>query len=627
MKRFLCLLLMLSLALPFGMVTAEEKMFTAGTYEGVGATERGDVKVSVTVDEGKILSVEVTEHKETPGIADPALEQIPALIVEKQTVALDAITGCTQTCDAILAGAKAALLASGASEEAITKAPEADAAVEFETEEKTADVIVIGAGGAGLTAAVEVLRAGGSVLVVDKMPSFGGNTIAAGSALNAAYTDIQKNGTMAASGLEAVKAQLALPAKDEHMARWQASVQKDLDAYIAEGRTNVFDSPDLHKLQTYVGGDYVANPKLVEILGDGAKNALSFLETLGMKWSPEITTAVGATWPRSHQPQRVFGPLGSDFVVPQYDYVVKNGGEVVTDHKVEHILIENGRAVGVSGTTTAGQPFTYTANKSVILATGGFGANVEMRMKYNKHWANLDETVPTTNLPSATGDGIVMAEEINANLIGMEWIQMVTGGGNFNASIANNMYINAEGNRFVAEDSRRDVLSGAVLEQTDSFFWFLSDAHTTEDIQHGVSMDGRKIEDIVAAGGVVKADTLEELAEKMQVNPDNLKAAVEAFNKAVSGEAEDALGRKVFEYPFDKAPYYAGKGRAMVHHTMGGVEINELCQVLNTAGEVIPGLFAAGEVTGGIHGGNRLGGNAIADIIVFGQIAGQQAMK
>ena len=627
MKRILSILLILCLAMPFGFAAAEEKTFTPGTYEGVGTTGRGEVKVSVTVDENSILSVEVTQHNETPTISDPAFERIPAQIKEKQTVALDTIAGCTETCEAILAGAKAALLASGASEEAITKAPAEEDAVNLETEEKTADVVIIGAGGAGLTAAVEVLRAGGSVLVVEKMPNVGGNTIAAGSALNAAYTDIQKAGTMSASALEYVKEQLALPAHDEYMARWQASVQKDLDAYIAEGSTKVFDSPDLHKLQTYIGGDYIANPKLIEILADGAKNALSFLENLGMKWSPEITTAVGATWPRSHQPQRVFGPKGSDFVLPQYEYVTKNGGEVVLEHKVEHILIENGRAVGVSGTTASGQPFTYKANKSVILATGGFGANVEMRMKYNKHWANLDETVPTTNLPCATGDGIVMAEEIGVNLIGLEWIQLVTGGGGFSASIANNMYINAEGNRFVAEDSRRDVLSGAVLEQTDSFFWFLSDAHTTEDIQHGVSYTGQKIEDIVAAGGAFKADTLEELAEKIGVDSENLKAAVDAFNKAVKGEAEDPLGRKVFEFPFDKPPYYAGKGRAMVHHTMGGVEINEFCQVLNTKGEIIPGLLAAGEVTGGIHGGNRLGGNAIADIIIFGQIAGQQAMK
>ncbi len=627
MRRILCLLLVLCLSLPLTLAASGESVFTPGTYEGAAAGYGGDVTVSVTVDEKNILAVEVTAAGETPGISDPAIDKLPALIVEKQTIALDTVAGCTFTSSAILEAAKAALLSSGASVEAITLAPAEDAPASLETEERTADVIVIGAGGAGLTAAVEVLRAGGSVLVVDKMSSYGGNTIAAGGALNAAYTDIQKAGSMAASGLDYVKAQLALPPHDEYMARWQESVQKDLDAYLAEGRTNVFDSPDLHKLQTYVGGDYVANPKLVEILGNGAKDSLSFLEDLGMKWSPEITTAVGATWARSHQPQRVFGPKGSDFVIPQYEFVVKNGGEVILEHKVEHILMDNGRAVGVSGTTSAGQPFTYTANKSVILATGGFGANVEMRMRYNRHWANLDETVPTTNLPSATGDGIVMAEEIAANLIGMEWIQLVTGGGGFSASIANNLYLNAEGNRFVAEDSRRDVLSGAVLEQPGSFFWFLSDAHTAEDIQHGVSYDGRKIEDIVASGGVIKADTLEELAEKIGADPENVKAAVDAFNKAVKGEAADPLGRRVFEFPFDKAPYYAGRGLAMVHHTMGGVEINELCQVLSTAGEVIPGLYAAGEVTGGIHGGNRLGGNAIADIIIFGQIAGQQAMK
>lgn len=219
-------------------------------------------------------------------------------------------------------------------------------------------------------------------------------------------------------------------------------------------------------------------------------------------------------------------------------------------------------------------------------------------------------------------------EGVGASLYGMEWIQMVTGGnGSISASVANNMYINAEGNRFVAEDERRDVLSGAMLAQTGSFAWLLSDAKTAWDIQGGKTYNGQSIEDWVASGRLVEANSIEELAEKIDVPAENLQAAIDAFNKAVTGEEADPLGRKVFQYTFDKAPYYAGTVQAKVHHTMGGVEINTNAEVLDTEGNVIPGFYACGEVTGGIHGANRLGGNAIADIVVFGQIAGQNAMK
>ena len=158
--------------------------------------------------------------------------------------------------------------------------------------------------------------------------------------------------------------------------------------------------------------------------------------------------------------------------------------------------MEDGRVVGAKGTANDGTPFEYRANKSVILATGGFGANVEMRQRFNKHWANLDENVPTSNMPCATGDGLALAENVGANLIGVEWIQMVTGSSSagVTASIANNFYVNANGERFVAEDSRRDVLSGAVLEQPGSFFWLMVDTKTMWDLMGGKHYNGKTVE-------------------------------------------------------------------------------------------------------------------------------------
>jgi len=617
----------ISLILSLAMLLSLSSLVMAETFEGEAEGYGGNLKVAVTIEDGKVTNIEVLESLETAGISDPAFERVPQAIIDNQSVAVDTVGGCTLTSNALIEAVTAAWLASGASLEDISKEVAVEAG-EKELETKTADVVIIGAGGSGMTAAVEVLRAGGSVLLIDKMPSIGGNTIAAGSALNAAGSEIQKTGTMAASSIEAVEELLALEAKNDDMKRWQESIRKDLDAYIASGENYVFDTVDLHKLQTYVGGDYVANTALLDVFGDGAPGALDYLEELGMEWQPRITAAVGATWQRSHQPARVFGGAGSDFVLPQYNFVKENGGEFALEHKADELIVEDGRVVGVKGAANDGTPFEFRANKGVILATGGFGANVEMRQKYNTFWATLDESVPTTNQPCATGDGIEMALAVGANLVGMEWIQIIpSGDASLSASVANEMYINNEGKRFVAEDERRDVLSGAILQQPDTFCWKISSGYSVDDIQQGYDYKGNKIVDLVTAGKGYLGDTVEELANEIGVDAENLKAEVETFNKAFNGEIEDPFGRKLYEYPMDKGPYYATLCYAKVHHTMGGVEINTNCEVLDTDGNPIPGLFACGEVTGGIHGGNRLGGNAIADIIVFGQIAGKNAVK
>jgi len=625
MKKILSLVM--CLAMLFAL-SSSAMAFNAGTYEGEAQSFGGPLKVAVTVSETAIEKIEVISHGDTQGISDAAYAKVPEAIIAGQSVAVDTVAGCTVSSKGIIDAVTAALLASGATEEEITKEVVAAEAVPAELEEKTADVVIIGAGGAGMTAAVEVLRAGGSVIVVDKMPSVGGNTIAAGSALNASGTAIQKNGTMTETGIAAVEEKLALEPKNDDMKRWQESVRKDMDAYLASGENYVFDSTDLHKLQTFTDGDYLGKTEMIEILCNGAPEAIKFLEELGMQWKPTITAAVGATWTRSHQPANIFGGAGNDFVFPQVEYVKANGGEIILEHKAEELIVEDDRVVGVKGMANDGTPFEYRANKSVIMATGGFSANVEMRQKYNKHWATLDESLGTTNQPCATGDGIAMADAIGANLVGMEWIQLLTGANSkLNASIDNSIFVNKNGERFVAEDARRDVLASTALSQEDATYWYIYDAHTAWDVQGGYTSDGAKIEDLVADGKIVEAQTVEDLAAQLGVNADNLQKAIDQFNKAAFGEQEDVFGRQVYQYPLDKAPYYACTGFINVHHTMGGIEINEQAQVLDVNGNVIPGFFAAGEVTGGIHGGNRLGGNAIADIVVFGRIAGQNAMK
>ncbi len=630
-KRILCLALsaVMVLAVLAGCGASQnqpqaEALFKPGKYTGEGQGYGGVIQMEVEVDANSILSVKALSHSETPGVSDAAFNTIPDKVVETQSVLVDTVSGCTVSSAGILEAIKAALAQTVTDMSKLEKVVQG--VVSGELIAKEADVVIIGAGGAGMSAAVEAIRAGSSVIVIEKMPSVGGNTILAGSAYNAAEPELQKNFKMSKQELERIEALIALEPKDDMMKSWQESLKKDIDAYKAAGSDYLYDSPALHKLQTYMDGDYVANPALLDIMGDKALEGCKFLSELGTEWVDGINAAVGATWKRSHTPTTKYGAQGAGFVLPQVEYTQKNGGEIMLNAKAEELMMDDGRCVGVKGKTTEGQPFEVKAKKNVILATGGFGANVEMRQKYNKHWPTLDASIGTTNHVGATGDGIVMAEAIGANLVGMEWIQMLPtyGKGVFTAYIENQLYINKEGKRFVKEDGRRDELSKAVLAQTDAQLYILSDANTVKD---GMTVNGVNVDkDRVGNGYVFKADTLEDLAKQINVPYEALKASVDEFNNALK-TGNDPHGRTVFDKEFGTAPFYAGLTNPMVHHTMGGVEINTSTQVLDKNGNVIPGLYAAGEVTGGIHGGNRLGGNAIADITVFGRIAGQNASK
>ncbi len=625
-KRLGLILCLFIIASVFSVVGAAQtvNLFQPGTYTGEGTGYGGTIKVEVTVNDSEILEINVLEHEETPVISDAAFQIIPARILEHQTLAVDTVSGATLSSNGVIEAVTVALSKTAIDMDKLNK-PIQKKTTSGQKIEKTADVVIIGSGGAGMSAAVEAIKSGRTVIIIEKQSAIGGNTLLAGSAMNAANPVEQAKQPMSEAELNTIRGLLAIEPKDDFVREWQDTLRKELDTYIAAGSSYLFDSPSLHKLQTYVDGDYVANPRLVNILGDRGQESINFLSTLGAKWNSVIQAAVGATWKRSHTPTTDLGTRGASFVLPQANFVEQNGGTIMLDSRAEQLIMGNGRCVGVVGTTSNGQPFQVNANKGVIIATGGFGANVEMRMKFNKHWATLDESVPTTNGPQATGDGIVMAEAVGANLVGMEWIQLIPtyGPGVFTPYIENQIYVNKEGNRFVAEDGRRDVLSGAVLKQTDAKLFIISDANTVKD---GMTTTGVNVDSRLSNGYLWKADTLEELAAVSGIPYQNLKKSVEQFNNSVRN-GNDPFGRTVFDKEFGVAPFYAGITGPMVHHTMGGIEISENAEVLDANGNVIPGLFAAGEVTGGIHGANRLGGNAITDIVVFGRIAGQSASK
>ncbi len=586
MKRFIANLLILASLL--ALAGCGSKNFEAGTYQGAAPGIHGkDVVVEVTVDSKEIKDIKILENHETPGLSDAAFDRIPAAIIAQQDLNVDTVGGATYSSNAIIGAVTMALESAGADLAKLTAGKKAEAdTVAAATEVFNADVVIIGAGGAGLSAAVSAHQNGSTVIVLEKMPQVGGNTIISGSAYNAVDPSRQEP-----EGIE--------------------------------------DSIDKHYEQTFNGGDKLGTPVMVRTLVENSYPTLQWLESLGMEFKPHVFTVLGGLWPRAHKPVM---PLGTGYIKTYMDYIDAHSDEItiLTDTKVNEVYLEEGRAEVVNATGPKGT-VVAAGHKAVILATGGFGADIEKREKYNTMWPSL-KNIGTTNHPGATGDGLAIAEKIGAELIGLENIQLlpmgdpVTGSlsGNIEQAVENRIFINKEGKRFVDEGERRDVMTRALFDQTDEFMWIVLDAHNypTMDTKNNFN---ESIQELVDQDRALMADSLEELAQKMDVPAAELVAAVEEFNAAVETGGPDAFGRTLFEHKIDTPPYFAGGRKPTVHHTMGGIRINENAQVLDKDGNIIPGLYAAGETTGGIHGANRLGGNALVDINVFGKIAGANA--
>ncbi|WP_026893770.1 flavocytochrome c [Clostridiisalibacter paucivorans] len=553
--------------------------FNAGTYMGEAQGHNGTLKVEVVLSEDKIEEVNVVEHSETPQISDVPLNQIPETIVKNQSLAVDTISGATVTSDAVLTAVTKALEGAGVEISALSQTVSNESTEPKEMISKSADVVVIGGGGAGLSAAVAAGENGGKVILIEKMPMLGGNTIRSGGAYNSADPERQKE-----QGIE--------------------------------------DSIDKHFKQTYEGGDKAGDSKLVKIMVENGLDGKHWLESYGMEFRNEIGSVVGSLWPRTHQAVK---PAGTGYIETLEKAAKEYGVEIITNVKAKEIIKdESGRVIGVKAENVLDKtPMEIMGEKGVILASGGFAANVEMRTKYVP---SLTADKPTTNHPGATGDGIVMAEDVGAQLVGMEHIQLLPMAIELvgpTINVENSIFVNKEGKRFINEDNRRDKLCEAILAQTDGQYYMINDSQV---ITGPNNETGQNIEELIEEGIIVKADTIEDLAQKINIESNVLKDTVDKFNKSVD-EQKDEFGRKLWKNKVEKAPFYATLRYPAVHHTMGGVKINEKTQVLDANDEIIPGFYAAGEITGGIHGTNRLGGNALLDIVVFGRISGENIMN
>ncbi|MDR1210809.1 MAG: FAD-dependent oxidoreductase [Spirochaetaceae bacterium] len=597
--------------------------FKAGAYMATANGHNGPLTVETTFSDTAILDVKIVSQMETPGVQQ-VINIVPQAIVAQQSLAVDTVTGASFCGRAVIAAVTDCVIQAGGDVELLNRKLEKQPARDQSYE---ADVVIIGAGGAGLAAAVSAHQNGASVIVLEKLGLVGGSTIFSGGAYNAADPEQEAQIRMTANNRAAVQELLNKQPYDGFEADLQKNVSEQFAAHQASGATGLFDSPEWHMLQTYNGGDYEGIPELIQVLCQNSLDNYRWMASLGAGWSETLGAATGSLWQRSHYGTNDF-PEGAHSVIPYKNYIDNNNGvDIHFDTRATDLITRNGRVVGVKAVRN-GAVMTYTARKGLVMATGGFGANIEMRQQYNILWDNLDSNIGSSGQrPAAQGDGIIMGQAVGAQLEDMGLIQLHPSGelgtglmnGDPRTSGLNRIFVNNEGNRFVAEDARRDDMIRAIYRQPGSFMWVVADA-----TRYDPDKDPMKRE--VEMGKTLQGATIEELAQKMGADPANLQKAFDDYNAGVDG-APDPLGLRTYGRKMGNPPFYAAKRAPTVHHTMGGLRIDAQARVLGVDNRPIPGFYAAGEVTGGVHGANRLGGNALADISVYGKIAGQNAAQ
>lgn len=567
LKKFLSIFL--GILVLFVSCEKKEPLLRDGTFIGKSDGRNGPIEVAVTIKNGKIVDAEVIKDFESPNIADIAKQTIISQFLEEgSTATLDAVSGATITSNALFDAIDEALAISQGTKKA---------AIIYKDSEY--DIVIIGAGGAGLTAATEASSKGAKVLVLEKMGIIGGNTNYSTGGINASYTKEQQ-------------------------------------------RLGIKDSKEVFFNDTMKGGQYLNDPELVKTLVENSADMVEWLQSpmIGADLS-DVGAFGGATNKRIHRPKG--GQVIGAHLVPLLQKAALNqGAEIRLNNKAIDILSDNGKVCGVKVAYEGGEYTVHT--KAVIVATGGFGANPEMVEFYQASLAGFS----TTNHKGATGDAFAMVEKFDAQLIQMEQIQthptvvkgtgiMITEAVRGNGAIL----VNKNGRRFVNEMETRDIVSAAILKCPEKAAYLIFD--------QGVRDSLKAIETYSKQNLLSQGANLTELARVISIDAVALEYTIDEYNKAVLAKHDSEFERNPasMERTISKAPFYAIEVEPAIHHTMGGLKINSKAQVLNKKGKAIPGLFAAGEVTGGVHGAERLGGNAVADICIFGKIAADSAFE
>ena len=579
---------LLSAAALLAAGTLSASVFAAPvTAEGTGVGKHGDITVAVTFDAGKIQDIKIVKNAENPILAKKVFTDLKDQVVALSSTDVDLVSGATFSAKGFIdavndAAKKAGVTLAKADKKALKKA-----AREL-PKTSNYDVVVIGAGGAGFSAAITARNAGANVVLLEKMPAVGGNSLISGAEMNVAKNWVQPK----------------LGIND--------------------------DSPELHAQDTFKGGDGKGDMKVINVMTHQALDAAKWCrDYLGVRFEDDNLFFFGG-----HSRKRALIPVGhtgTEFIAKFQAKADELGIPVITNMKAEELIKDkDGRVVGVKATMD-GKRYTFSARKGVVIATGGFAANVAMRTEANPFYG---DGFKTTNMPSAMGEGITMAKNIGAQVVNMGLIQTYpmcdpnSGAIELidDARFEGAILVNQEGKRFVEELQRRDVMSKAILEQTGKYCYAIFNGEI-EKRSHAITHHQDEVEVFTKTGILHKANTIEGIADFFKIPVDNLKATIARVNEfARTGKDLDFNYRSRF-VDLSTGPYWIYRGVPSVHHTMGGLKINPKAEVLDANDKPIPGLWAAGEVTGCTHGTNRLGSNAYTDIIVFGRIAGAEAAK
>ena len=652
-----------------------------GIYKGSSIGMQGLVTVEMTVAKSKITDVKVTENHETPAVASVAVRRIPQEIITHQTPYVDVVTGASIASRAIMNASAAAAESAGFD----LKKLEAKkySAKPGNDETYSTDVVVIGGGGAGLSASISAAQQGAKVILIEKSSFLGGDTIVAGGAFNAVDPEAQNETILSVAQKKALDSYLALSVKDEKLhfdqfSEW-AKVLTDLQTSIKSFYTantgkqagkNMpgYDSIELHMWHIYTGGLRqmndgrwtASNIDLARTLAESALDSYDWTGTLGVKAVSHagagntLRTVLGAMWPRTHQYSNGI-PL-----IETLRNAAENAGVTIYTETAGKSLIKNstGKISGVIAAKADGTKITINAAKGVILASGGYCANPAMVKKYDEYWGNdLTDRTLTTNVGTNTGDGIVMAMDAGAATVDLGVSQLMPSSSPSKgtmtdgiwADASEQLWIDGKGDRFVNEYAERDVLAKASLALDNGIFYivYAGSAMGKEDplckgANPEAALFGNKIKSMVDNGHIWYGSTLAELAAATEKSAggacpafteSQLRETIEKYNSYVANQRDPDFGKEVLAGAIDldfieshpDVGIAISPRKASLHHTMGGVKINIKAEVLDEDGKTIKGLWAAGEVVGGVHAGNRLGGNAIADIFTFGRIAGKNA--
>ena len=576
-----------AVAMVFAAGFAAASMAAPVTAEGTGVGKHGDITVAVTFDAGKIQDIKIVKNAENPILAKKVFTDLKDQVVALSSTDVDLVSGATFSAKGFIdavndAAKKAGVTLAKADKKALKKA-----AREL-PKTSNYDVVVIGAGGAGFSAAITAKNAGANVVLLEKMPAVGGNSLISGAEMNVARNWVQPK----------------LGIND--------------------------DSPELHAQDTFKGGDGKGDMKVINVMTHEALDAAKWCrDYLGVRFEDDNLFFFGG-----HSRKRALIPVGhtgTEFIAKFQAKADELGIPVITNMKAEELIKnKDGRVVGVKATMD-GSEYTFNAKGGVVLATGGFGANPEMVKKYNP---KIDERFKTTDAPGTTGEALYMAERAGAQLVNMGYIQTypicdpISGAIELiaDARFDGAIMLNQEGKRFVEELQRRDVLSEAILNQTGRYCWVLWN-DKIGSISNTVKAHANEYEAFTKQGIMTTCDDLKCIADFTKIPFDQLRKTVKRVSDMAGKGNDKDFNHRSGLVDMQQGKYYVIKAVPSTHHTMGGVRINEKAEALTAEGKVIPGLWAAGEVTGVTHGTNRLGGNAYTDIIVFGRIAGEAAAK